>query len=244
MFRDYDKFGRPLNRQPYTASTINIPRRSDGNGRPSFDPREAMVQMQQEVQKARAEAAAWHEEAQKWHTAVKQREAELQKLQRELAQARRAAAELETRPAGASEAESWQEKYMRLAADMENSKKRLAQRYAQEAAAATESVLRDMLAVADNLERALAHAAGTEAETGIALTLKAFTAVMQQHGVQPIEAVGQPFDPALHEAVGTVTETHCEPGTVTAVVETGYRRGEKLLRPARVLVAAGARREP
>jgi molecular chaperone GrpE len=245
MFRDYDEFGRPLNRQPYPANTLNIARRPQGYGRPAFDPREAMTQMQKEVEKARAEAAAWQEEAQKWHTAVKQREAEVQTLQRELAQARQAVARLETetRQAETSDAESWQEKYMRLAADMENSKKRLAQRYAQEAAAETENVLRDMLTVADNLERALVHAAGTQAETGIALTLKAFTAVMQQHGVQPIAAQGQPFDPALHEAVGTTTEPQYAPSMVTAVVETGYRRGEKLLRPARVLVAAGAEKE-
>jgi len=239
MFRDYDEFGRPLNRQAYPANTINIPRRPQGYGRSSFDPREAIAQMQQELEKARAEAAAWHEEAQKWHTAVKQRDAENKKLQYELAQARQVMAAMETRKAEPAEDETWQEKYMRLAAEMENSKKRLAQRYAQDAAAETESVLRDMLTVADNLERALAHAAGTESETGIALTLKAFTAVMSQHGVQPIEAVGRPFDPALHEAVGTVSETAYEPGMVTAVTEKGYRHGDKLLRPARVLVAAG-----
>ncbi|HUM68861.1 MAG TPA: nucleotide exchange factor GrpE, partial [Chloroflexota bacterium] len=100
-----------------------------------------------------------------------------------------------------------------------------------------EKVLRDMLAVADNLERALAHAAGTSAEAGIALTLKAFTAVMQQHGVRQLEATGRPFDPAWHEAVGTVATMDYDPGAVTAVVEHGYLVGDKLLRPARVFVA-------
>ncbi|HRQ42458.1 MAG TPA: nucleotide exchange factor GrpE [Chloroflexota bacterium] len=228
MYRDFDEWGRPS-----PGHTINIPRR-DSYGRQPVDLREGYRRLQQELHQAQAQAAAWQEEAHKWHTAVQQQDADRQKLQAELAAARQTIASLEAKP---GDADSWQEKYMRLAAEMENSKKRLAQRYAAEAEETVEKVLRDMLAVADNLERALAHAAGTSAEAGIALTLKAFTAVMQQHGVRQLEATGRPFDPAWHEAVGTVATMDYDPGVVTAVVEHGYLVGDKLLRPARVFVA-------
>lgn len=229
MYRDFDEWGRPS-----PGHTINIPRRSGGYGAPPIDLREAYRLARQEYQKAQAEAIAWREEAHKWQTAVHQRDADNQKLNAELAAARQTIASLEAKPA---DADSWQEKYMRLAAEMENNKKRLAQRYAQEAEQATQKVLRDMLGVADNLERALAHAAGTPAEAGIALTLQAFTAVMRQHGVRQMEAAGRPFDPAWHEAVGTVATMDYDPGVVTAVLENGYLVGDKLLRPARVFVA-------
>ncbi len=234
MFKEYDEFGRPFRRQPGT-NTITIPRRTNGYGRQPVDPREAALLLQQELHQARAEAAAWRDEAQKWHTAVQQQKIELKTVRQEVEAARQKIAALETDRTEAAEA--WQEKVTRLYADLENSKKRLAQRYAQEAEQAKENVIRDMLTVADNLERALAHAAGTSEETGIALTLKAFTGVMSQHGVQPIEAEGQPFDPTQHEAVGTEASAEQEPGMVTAVVEKGYRLHDRLLRPARVLVA-------
>lgn len=236
MFKEYDEFGRPFRRQPGT-NTITIPRRTNGYGRQPADPREAVLLLQQELHQARAEATAWRDEAQKWHTAVQQQKIELKTVRQEVEAARQKIAALETDRAEAAEAQAWQEKVTRLYADLENSKKRLAQRYAQEAEQAKEDVIRDMLTVADNLERALAHAAGTSEETGIALTLKAFTGVMRQQGVQPIEAEGQPFDPTLHEAIGAVASAEQEPGMVTAVVEKGYRLHNRLLRPARVLVA-------
>ncbi|MCL4264857.1 MAG: nucleotide exchange factor GrpE [Anaerolineae bacterium] len=229
MYRDFDEWGRPS-----PGHTINIPRRTGGHGAPPIDLREAYRLARQELQKAQAEAVAWREEAYKWQTAVQQRDTDIQKLKAELAAARQRIASEEARQA---EADPWQEKYTRLYAEMENNKKRLAQRYAQEADQAVEKILRDMLSVADNLERALAHAAGTPAEAGLALTLKAFTAVMQQHGVQQLAAIGRPFDPTWHEAVGTVATIDYDPGVVTAVVEHGYLVGDKLLRPARVFVA-------
>lgn len=229
MYRDFDEWGRPS-----PGHTINIPRRPGGHGASPIDLREAYRLARQEYQKAQAEAIAWREEAHKWQTVGQQRDADNQKLKAELAAARQKIASWEVEQA---EGDTWQEKYTRLYAEMENQKKRLAQRYAQEADQTVEKVLRDMLSVADNLERALAHAAGTSAEAGIALTLQAFTAVMRQHGVRQMEAAGRPFDPAWHEAVGTVATMDYDPGMVTAVVENGYLVGDKLLRPARVFVA-------
>jgi molecular chaperone GrpE len=144
-------------------------------------------------------------------------------------------------PAGSeSEAAEWKEKYLRLAAEQENHRQRLERNYASQAQQEKEQVLRDMLPLADNLERTLAHAAGEGAalQEGVALTLKAFANALARHRVKRIDALGQPFDPNLHEAVGHSSESNQAPGTVTAVEETGYTHDGKLLRPARVWVAA------
>lgn len=142
-----------------------------------------------------------------------------------------------------AEAAEWQDKYRRLYAELENSKKRLARLYANQAEQEKEQLLRDMLPVADNLERALTNASGDEAEAGlrqgVALTLKAFVDALAKQGVRPIQAQGQPFDPELHEAAGAVRHPALPPGTVVRVEQKGYTVGDKLLRPARVLVAAG-----
>lgn len=142
-----------------------------------------------------------------------------------------------------AEAAEWQDKYTRLYAELENSKKRLARLYANQAEQDKEHLLRDMLPLADNLERALANASGVEAagelRQGVALTLKAFVDALAKHGVRPIQAQGQPFDPELHEAAGAVRHPALPPGTVVRVEQKGYTVGDKLLRPARVLVAVG-----
>jgi molecular chaperone GrpE len=140
-----------------------------------------------------------------------------------------------------AEAIDWQEKYTRLAAEIDNNKKRLARNYANQYEQDKEALLRDFLPVVDNLERVLAHATGGAAEAamrqGIELTYKAFREVLAQRGVRPIEAQGKPFDPNLHEAVATIPQPGVSAGTILRVEETGYTLAGKLLRPARVLVA-------
>ena len=142
-----------------------------------------------------------------------------------------------------AEAAEWQDKYTRLYAELENSKKRLARLYANQAEQERKHLLRDMLPLADNLERALTNASGDEAEAGlrqgVALTLKAFVDALAKQGVRPIQAQGRPFDPELHEAAGAVHHPALPPGTVVRVEQKGYTVGDKLLRPARVLVAVG-----
>lgn len=157
----------------------------------------------------------------------------------------------EPEQAEAAEAEpDWKEKYLRLYADLENSKKRLARLYETRAEQEKEDLLRDLLPLADNLERALAHsAAGARREggalreaplhRGVEVTLKAFLDVMAQYGVQAIEAEGAPFDPEVHEAVGVVSHANLPPGRVADVEQKGYMFRDKLLRPARVLVTSG-----
>ena len=147
-------------------------------------------------------------------------------------------------PAAPDRVDSWQERYLRLQADLENTKKRLEKRYVAETEKARRDFLRDMLPLADNLHAAIAYAsqdsagADNDLRQGVEVTLRAFLDTLKRHGVVPIEAQGQPFDPTLHEAIGQVTDTDFESGQVVQVVQTGYTDGDALLRPARVLIAA------
>jgi molecular chaperone GrpE len=142
-----------------------------------------------------------------------------------------------------AEAAEWEDKYVRSYAEMENSKKRLARHYANQLEQERERLLRDMLLVADNLERALAYAYENQAEPGmrpgVELTLKAFSDALAKYGVRPIKAQGQSFDPELHEAVGVISHPALPPHTVVRVEQTGYTIGDKLLRPALVMVTPG-----
>lgn len=139
-----------------------------------------------------------------------------------------------------AEAKAWKEKYARLYADQENDRKRLERLYASRAEQTTEQVLRDMLPLADNLARALAHhdRQPDGLKEGVELTLKAFSDTLAKHGVEIVEAEGDRFDPARHEATAAVPHPYMRPGTIINVEEAGYTWQGKLLRPARVVVAA------
>jgi len=135
----------------------------------------------------------------------------------------------------------WRDRAQRLQAEMENFRKRQ-QRLADERVAADrERLLRAFLNVADDLERAL-NADGMDAESlrqGVRLTHQTMKRLLAQEGADPIQAEGEPFDPTWHEAVSTVPHQQAgvEPDTVVEVIQGGYRLGDRLLRPARVVVA-------
>lgn len=130
---------------------------------------------------------------------------------------------------------NWEEKYLRLYADYENSKKRLEQRFALESHQNQEKLLRDMLPLADNLERAIQHA---DSDTdGLAMIQKAFLAALAKHDVAKMDVAERPFDPAIHEAIGMVPHPTAESGTIIDIAENGYTYQDTLLRPAKVLVA-------
>ncbi|PYN74463.1 MAG: nucleotide exchange factor GrpE [Candidatus Rokuibacteriota bacterium] len=92
--------------------------------------------------------------------------------------------------------------------------------------------------VLDSFERALA-AGSTDPDfyEGMAATHRQFIAALREAGAEPIESVGRPFDPRLHEAVATVPSNDVGPGTVVREVRSGWRLGDELLRPAQVVVA-------
>ena len=106
---------------------------------------------------------------------------------------------------------------------------------------ANESLLRDLLPIVDNLERAVARAEsggdGQPLVEGVALVLKSLLDVLERHGVKRIEAKGTPFDPAQHEAMAHVESAEHEPNSVIEEHQPGYRLQERLLRPALVSVA-------
>jgi molecular chaperone GrpE len=133
------------------------------------------------------------------------------------------------------------ERWLRERADLENLKKRLARERAETARFANESVLRDLLPIVDNLERAVAHAArggnGAPLVEGVTLVLKSLLDVLERNGVTRIVAKGTPFDPAQHEAMAHVESADHEPNSVIEEHQPGYRLRERLLRPALVSVA-------
>ena len=143
------------------------------------------------------------------------------------------------RPLPPAEETDWKAAAMRLQAEMENFRKRQTRRAEEAAANERERLLLRILPVADNMARALSHshADSGNLRQGVELINRELQRFLESEGATRIEAVGQPFDPTLHEAIGT-RPANAEPDTVVDEVETGYKLGDKLLRPARVVVAA------
>lgn len=142
--------------------------------------------------------------------------------------------------------DEWRDRALRLQADMENYRKRQ-QRIAQDQIVEERSrLLNGFLKVVDDLERALAAPSGDLGprndhglRRGVELTHRAAMQLLEKEGATAIAAEGLPFDPKWHEAVATVMRNGSEvaPSTVVQVVEPGYRIEDRLLRPAKVVVA-------
>lgn len=133
-----------------------------------------------------------------------------------------------------------QEEYLRLAAEMENLRKRSSREVANARQFAIERFAGELLSVVDSLEMGLA-AAGASAEAlreGSEATLRQLTGALEKHGVAVVDPEGEPFDPQQHEAMSMQPSDTAEPGSVIAVVQKGYLLNGRLLRPARVIVAA------
>jgi molecular chaperone GrpE len=133
------------------------------------------------------------------------------------------------------------DKYLRTLAESENARKRIRQQSEESVRIQRESILRDLLPIIDNLERAMAAARdGTDAKTildGVQMTVRALLDFLRAQGVTPVASVGQAFDPARHEAVDHVASDAHPPNTVVDEFHRGYQIGERILRPARVSVA-------
>lgn len=130
-------------------------------------------------------------------------------------------------------------KHLYLYAEFENYKKRAIKERSDAIRYGWEPVARDLLEVIDNLERALTHMPEGTSKTlidGIHMVLNQFRATIQKQGVQPIEALNQPFDPNFHEAVGQEPSDHPE-GTIVREHQKGYTLHGRLLRPSRVIVS-------
>lgn len=139
------------------------------------------------------------------------------------------------------------DRYLRTAADLENLRKRQKREVDDARLESKGRVLKEMLPVVDNLERAIEHAtaqAGTNPIIeGVQLVMRQFLTAFERLDVTPIDAAGQPFDPNLHEAISQ-QETDAPPGTVVQVLQRGYKSGDRLLRPALVVVAKARTARP
>jgi molecular chaperone GrpE len=129
-------------------------------------------------------------------------------------------------------------KFLLAVADFDNYRKRIQRDIDSMVSSRRRMLLERLLPVLDNLERALQSNAGVETlRGGLEQTLRGFEAVLASEGVKPIEVRGEPFDPRVAEAVGTSTPDGVAEDTVVDVTERGYRLGDDLLRPAKVIVA-------
>jgi molecular chaperone GrpE len=134
----------------------------------------------------------------------------------------------------------------RLAADFENYRKRVARDQESLVARAHERLVKELLPVLDDLERALAAAEEHEEaklEEGVSLVHRELASALQREGLAEIETNGH-FDPHVHEALLAQPSSDQAEGTVIEVVQKGYRLGDRVLRPARVVVAAAPEKEP
>ena len=146
-----------------------------------------------------------------------------------------------------AEVEALKDRALRAMAEVENVRKRLERERDDARTYSVTRFARDMLTVADNLNRALAaFPAEARAKTddtvkavldGVDATARELAAALGRHGVKPIDAEGQRFDPNLHQAIAEVPTRDSQPGTVVTVVQPGYLIGDRLLRPAMVTVA-------
>lgn len=151
-----------------------------------------------------------------------------------------------------AERDELKDRLLRLAAETDNYKKRSEREKNEFLKRANERLLKDLLPVMDNLERAMEHAVeegGAEEGMikGLELTSHELWKVMEKHGVERIEALGEPFDPEFHEAMMQQEDPDVDENTVIGVLQKGYLLHGRLLRPAMVIVSkrpAGQEDEP
>ncbi len=143
--------------------------------------------------------------------------------------------------AAQEEARNKQELYLRSLAEMDNLRKRTQREKEDIAKYGNENILREVLPVIDNLERAIEHASSQEDGAGllegVEMTLSQFSAVMQKFGVEPLSSLGTLFDPAHHQAVGQLETDEFPANHVANELQKGYLLNSRLLRPAMVMVA-------
>jgi molecular chaperone GrpE len=154
----------------------------------------------------------------------------------------------------AKEASDLKDRLLRTLAEMENLRRRTDKEVADARVYGVTNFARDILAVADNMERAMkalddeirdkAEAGVKALLDGVELTERELIKVMEKHGVRKIEPMGQKFDPNLHQAMFELPDPSVPAGTVVQVMQPGYKIGERVLRPALVGIAKGGAKVP
>lgn len=245
---DFRRSNPLFRRPPGPPALINLP------SRPTLEDFQSLAQAYQQwkvyadeqtraLHEKNSELAIKDEVIQRQTHDVKQLEVELVFAKAAVAQAQKMQEE--------SGDQSWQERYSRLQAEMDNLRKRWEQRFANELAEARNHILLDMLPLADHLDLALLHA-GTKLEQGdnsttteqlrallgnIEATRRAFVESLRRYGVERMVVIGQPFDPNRHEAIHQIESSEVAAGHVVQEVQAGYVNGDRLLRPARVILS-------
>ncbi len=139
------------------------------------------------------------------------------------------------------EAADARDSYLRLKAEWDNFRKRTAAEREQEKVRASEKLVKDLIPVIDDLERAIDHAKqsgeGGSLTEGVEAVLAKWLQIFEKHKVTQIEAVGEQFDPNKHQAVGTQPDDSVPEETVLNVYQKGYQMGERVLRPAMVVTS-------
>lgn len=140
--------------------------------------------------------------------------------------------------------EKSKQEYLYLAADFENFRKNAIKERSDLVKYGNERLLRELLEVVDNFERALKSDSSSDSQesfkSGIELIHQELMQLLHKFGVQEVEALGQPFDPNLHEALSSEPTNATPPGHVTQVFKRAYKLNDRLLRPAQVVVAVEA----
>ena len=135
------------------------------------------------------------------------------------------------------------ERALRSHAELENFRKRAQRELVDERRYAVVPLVRDLLPVVDNLQRALVAAEKTDSTSallpGVQMVLVQLEAILKQHQCEPIETVGAAFDPNIHEAIGQEPSAEHPAGTVTRSFQAGYKLHDRTIRPAQVFVSTG-----
>ena len=172
----------------------------------------------------------------------------IEQIEREMNEAARVAASdppsADAAAAVEQDLHEFKDRYLRTLADFENFRKRSEREKNDYFKYAMAGVIKDLLPVLDNFDRALEHAEeGDDFHKGVALIYKQLFDVLQRHGLRIIEESGARFDPNIHEAVVTDEDPSVPNHTVVAVLQKGYFLHDRLLRPAMVKVAVGGAEE-
>jgi len=141
----------------------------------------------------------------------------------------------------AAERDALRDQLLRARAEFDNYRKRVSRDMDQLRKTAAESLIRDMLPVVDNLERALAHADQKDNPLvqGVDMVMKQFANVLTGRGLEPLPALGVTFDPNVHEALAYQPSDEHPENTVMLEYERGYKLGDQIIRPAKVVVSSG-----
>jgi molecular chaperone GrpE len=139
----------------------------------------------------------------------------------------------------APEYQELNDKYLRLAAEFDNYKKRQVREYSRLVESAESSLMLDILEVVDDFSRALKHEPDDQAnfKQGIEMIANKFAELLKRRGLKEIEAVGKPFDPGYHEAIMQIESADVDEGVIIEEIQKGYLFNDKVLRPSRVVVA-------